>query len=249
MLTRSMRADLGVMISASHNPFADNGIKLFGPDGYKLSDEDELAIEALLEREPKLVAPPSDRPRQADRRRARPLHPLRQVDLPRAAAARRAQDRGRLRQRRRLPVAPDALVGAGRRGDPARRQPQRHQHQRRVRLDPPRSCCRKRWSRAGADIGLALDGDADRLIVVDEKGKVIDGDQLMALIALDQAAAGAAARRRRGRDGDVQPRPRAEARRRGPEAAAHQGRRPLRARGDAGARAATSAASSPGTSS
>ena len=49
MLTRSMRADLGVMISASHNPFADNGIKLFGPDGYKLSDEAELAIERLLE--------------------------------------------------------------------------------------------------------------------------------------------------------------------------------------------------------
>ena len=57
MLTRSMRADLGVMISASHNPFADNGIKLFGPDGYKLSDDDELQIEALIEATPELVAP------------------------------------------------------------------------------------------------------------------------------------------------------------------------------------------------
>ena len=55
MLTQSMRADLGVMISASHNPFADNGIKLFGPDGYKLTDKDELAIERLLEKEPKLA--------------------------------------------------------------------------------------------------------------------------------------------------------------------------------------------------
>src|SRR6187401_3213637 len=58
MLTRSMRADLGVMISASHNPFADNGIKLFGPDGYKLSDEDEAAIESKLERPPRLAAAP-----------------------------------------------------------------------------------------------------------------------------------------------------------------------------------------------
>src|SRR6188472_3661541 len=57
MLTRSMRADMGVMISASHNPYADNGIKLFGPDGYKLSDQDELAIEQLLVKKPSLVAP------------------------------------------------------------------------------------------------------------------------------------------------------------------------------------------------
>ena len=78
MLTRSMRADLGVMISASHNPFADNGIKLFGPDGYKLSDDAERAIEKRLEKEPKLAKPEHDRPRPADRRRARPLRPVRQ---------------------------------------------------------------------------------------------------------------------------------------------------------------------------
>src|ERR687894_107507 len=58
MLARSMRADLGVMISASHNPYVDNGIKLFGPDGYKLSDKDELAIERLLDKDPKLVDAP-----------------------------------------------------------------------------------------------------------------------------------------------------------------------------------------------
>ena len=76
MLTQSMRADLGVMISASHNPFADNGIKLFGPDGYKLSDKAELAIERLLEKEPKLVAKPSmiGRAKRIDDARGRYIH-------------------------------------------------------------------------------------------------------------------------------------------------------------------------------
>ena len=79
MLTQSMRADLGVMISASHNKFVDNGIKLFGPDGYKLSDEDEMAIEALLEQRAGARARRGDRPRPQDRGRARPLHPRRQA--------------------------------------------------------------------------------------------------------------------------------------------------------------------------
>ena len=148
MLTRSMRADLGVMISASHNPFADNGIKLFGPDGYKLSDEVERAIEQRLEKAPKLAEVGADRPRAADRRCARPLRPVRQGHLSRASAARRAQGRHRLRQRRRLSRRARRAVGARRRGDPARRHARRHQHQRRLRLDRTRSCCRKRWSRA-----------------------------------------------------------------------------------------------------
>ena len=142
MLTRSMRADLGVMISASHNPFADNGIKLFGPDGYKLSDEAELAIERRLERAAEAGQRPSDRPGQADRRRPRPLHPFRQVDLPRASAARRAEGRDRLRQWRRLSCRARRAVGAGRRRRPARRHAQRHQHQRRLRLDPPAGAAR-----------------------------------------------------------------------------------------------------------
>ena len=81
MLTRSMRADLGVMISASHNPFDDNGIKLFGPDGYKLSDEVEHQIEALIDSDmTKLLAKSrGSRPRQAHRRRARSLHRIRQA--------------------------------------------------------------------------------------------------------------------------------------------------------------------------
>ena len=81
MLTRSMRADLGVMISASHNPFDDNGIKLFGPDGYKLSDEVEHQIEGSDRRRHDQAAgqEPRARPRQAHRRRARPLHRIRQA--------------------------------------------------------------------------------------------------------------------------------------------------------------------------
>ncbi|MFL6733663.1 MAG: phosphoglucosamine mutase, partial [Sphingomicrobium sp.] len=75
MLTHAMRADLGVMISASHNPFADNGIKLFGPDGYKLSDQDELAIEQLLVKKPSLVAPDKiGRAKRIDDARGRYIH-------------------------------------------------------------------------------------------------------------------------------------------------------------------------------
>ena len=86
MLTRSMRADLGVMISASHNPYDDNGIKLFGPDGYKLSDEVELKIEALIDGDlgKRLAKSRRSRPRQAHRRRAGPLHRIRQAHACRA---------------------------------------------------------------------------------------------------------------------------------------------------------------------
>ena len=86
MLTRSLRADLGVMISASHNPYDDNGIKLFGPDGYKLSDEIELEIEALMDGDLAQAAGQvrRPRPRQAHRRRAGPLHRIRQAHACRA---------------------------------------------------------------------------------------------------------------------------------------------------------------------
>ena len=90
MLTRSMRADLGVMISASHNPFEDNGIKFFGPDGFKLSDAAEEAIEALLDGEPRPRRPRAHRPRHPHRRRPRPLHGVRQDHLPARPAPRRA---------------------------------------------------------------------------------------------------------------------------------------------------------------
>ncbi len=118
MLTRSLRADIGVVISASHNPYADNGIKLFGRDGYKLSDEFEHE-----DREPASTRGPSARapsrrarPRQAARRRRRPLYRVRQAELPTRAAARRAAHRRRLRARRRLQGRADRVLGTRRRG-------------------------------------------------------------------------------------------------------------------------------------
>ena len=182
LLARSMRADLGVMISASHNPFEDNGIKLFGPDGYKLSDADEAAIEALLEREPKLV-PPAEigRARRIEDARGRYIHAAKMtfpehlrldglkvvVDCANGAA---------------YQVAPAALWELG--ADVVA-----------IGVSPNGTNINDgcgstspdllKWTvtSSGADIGIALDGDADRLIVVDEKGEVVDGDQLMALIA------------------------------------------------------------------
>ena len=137
-LTRSMRADVGVMISASHNPFEDNGIKLFGPDGFKLSDAVEAEIEAL-------VAAPS-KIRLAGSRtigRAKRLDDAdgRYIEAVKASVRRRLdldgpQDRRRLRQWRRLQGRADGAVGTGRRGDPDGGHARRLQHQRQVRLDP-----------------------------------------------------------------------------------------------------------------
>lgn len=185
MLTRSMRADLGVMISASHNPFADNGIKLFGPDGYKLSDKDEMAIEARLEKEPELVAPDKiGRAKRIDDARGRYIHFAKStfperlrldglkivVDCANGAA---------------YHVAPEALWELGAKVIPLGVTPNGLNINEGCGSTHP-STLQETVVAAGADIGLALDGDADRLIVVDETGRVIDGDQLMALIALHQ---------------------------------------------------------------
>ncbi len=182
MLTHSMRADLGVMISASHNKFVDNGIKLFGPDGFKLSDKDELAIEALLEGKPKLV--PGEeigRSRKIEDARGRYIHAAKQtfpsklrldklkvvVDCANGAA---------------YEVAPSALwelgaevvaIGVSPNGTNIND----------ACGSTDTGLLKRTVVETGADIGLALDGDADRLIVVDEKGEAVDGDQLMALIA------------------------------------------------------------------
>ena len=119
MLTRSMRCDLGVMISASHNPYDDNGIKLFGPDGYKLSDEIEHKIEALIDSDLDQEAGQErrPRPRQAHRGRARPLHRVRQAHAAAHHEPRRHAHRRRLRPRRRLQGGAGSAVGARRRGD------------------------------------------------------------------------------------------------------------------------------------
>ena len=189
MLTRSMRADLGVMISASHNPFADNGIKLFGPDGFKLSDQDELAIEALLEAPAELVeAGRIGRAKRIDDARGRYVH-FAKSTFPEALRLDGLKIVVDCANGAAYHVAPDALwelgaeviaLGVGPNGtnindECGSTHPQLLQ---------------ETVVASGADIGLALDGDADRLIVVDETGKVIDGDQLMALIALDQKRQG-----------------------------------------------------------
>ena len=183
MLTRSMRADLGVMISASHNPFADNGIKLFGPDGYKLSDEAEQAIERRMEKPPRLAKSELiGRARRIDDARGRyvqfakdtfPEH-LRLdglkvvVDCANGAA---------------YHVAPDALWELGAEVIPLGVSPDGLNINDDCGSTHP-ELLQQTVVASGADIGLALDGDADRLIVVDENGRLIDGDQLMALIAL-----------------------------------------------------------------
>lgn len=184
MLTRSLRADLGVMLTASHNPFQDNGIKLFGPDGYKLSDQVEREIEAHVESglSDNLAAPDSlGRARRLDDARGRYMEYAKQtfpkglrldglkvvVDCANGAAYK---------------VAPSVLWELGAEVIS-------------IGVDPDgyninRGCgstdtdyMRSQVIAHQADIGLAFDGDADRILVSDEKGELVDGDQIMALIA------------------------------------------------------------------
>ena len=189
MLTRSMRADLGVMISASHNPFADNGIKLFGPDGFKLSDDDERAIERRLTHSPKLAKPELvGRARRIDDARGRYIHFAKStfpehlrlddlkvvVDCANGAA---------------YHVAPEALWELGAEVIPLGVNPDGLNINEKCGSTHP-ELIQETVVASGAHIGLALDGDADRLIVVDEKGQLIDGDQIMSLIALGLHARG-----------------------------------------------------------
>ena len=149
MLTRSMRCDLGVMISASHNPYDDNGIKLFGPDGYKLSDEIEHKIEALIDADlSKKLAKGADlgRAKRIDGVQDRYIEFAKRT-LPRTHEPRRPAHRGRLRQRRRLSGGAGGAVGARRRGDPDRRRARWLQHQPRMRLDRARGAHAARCAR------------------------------------------------------------------------------------------------------
>jgi NAD(P)-dependent dehydrogenase (short-subunit alcohol dehydrogenase family) len=153
---RCWRDGLGVP-----QPFEDNGIKLFGPDGYKLSDAVEAEIEALDGRPPRPRGAGRHRPRAADRGRRRALCRVRQGDLSQGPLARRSADRGRLRQRRRLSHRADGAVGARRRCRAARRDAGRDQHQRGCGSTAPEAC-RRKVLETRADLGVALDGDADR---------------------------------------------------------------------------------------
>ncbi|GCE83660.1 phosphoglucosamine mutase [Komagataeibacter diospyri] len=191
MLTRSLRADLGVMISASHNPYGDNGIKLFGPDGFKLSDETEAGIEAAMGSDLTHMLAAPDQIGRASRLndaagryvenakssfpRGLRLDGLRIViDCANGAAYR---------------VAPTALWELG-------------AEVVRIGCDPdgininegcgstrPEALCAA-VLRHRADIGIALDGDADRVLISDEKGRLIDGDQILALISKSWARQG-----------------------------------------------------------
>ncbi|GAA0737809.1 phosphoglucosamine mutase [Sphingomonas sp. ABOLD] len=189
MLTHSMRADLGVMISASHNPYADNGIKLFGPDGFKLSDADEEAIEALIDGDVPLAASADiGRARRVEDARGRYIHFAKStfpsdltldglkvvVDCANGAA---------------YQVAPSALWELGAEVVSIGVSPNGKNINDGVGSTAPQVLSETVVG-SGAALGIALDGDADRLIVVDETGTVIDGDQLMALIATGWARQG-----------------------------------------------------------
>src|SRR3954463_4182846 len=187
MLTRSLRADIGGVISASHNPFADNGIKLFGPDGYKLSDELELKIEAGLQNGPSRRAAPSElgRAKRLDDAGGRYIEFVKQsfpkglrldglrvvVDCANGAAYK---------------VAPTVFWELGAEVFPISVAPDGFNINRDCGALAPEQMRQEVLARR-ADIGIALDGDADRLIVADERGVILDGDQLMALIATSLA--------------------------------------------------------------
>jgi phosphoglucosamine mutase len=191
MLTRSMRADLGVMISASHNSYADNGIKLFGPDGYKLSDAIELQIEAMMDQGLDQGLASSDRlgrVKRIDDAQARYIEiakqafPKRQTLQGLRIAVDCANGAG-------YKVAPTTLYELGAEVFPVGVEPNGLNINADCGSTHPGTLVEAvRTYRA--DIGIALDGDADRVIICDEKGQVVDGDQIMALVGLDWARRG-----------------------------------------------------------
>jgi phosphoglucosamine mutase len=184
MLTRSMRADLGVMISASHNPYEDNGIKLFGPDGYKLSDDSEQEIERLLDDKTAELLAPTERIGRAKR-----------VASPRERYiehAKRTLPTSRTLEGLRIAfdcangaayeVAPLALWELGAEVVAIGTEPDGTNINAGYGSTAPQRLIAKTLE-VRADVGIALDGDGDRVLVVDEKGRLIDGDQILAVIA------------------------------------------------------------------
>jgi phosphoglucosamine mutase len=184
MLTRSMRADLGVMISASHNPYDDNGIKLFGPDGYKLTDELEHEIEKLIDGNvSKRLA------KSADLGRAKRIDGVhdRYIEFAKRTLPRNMSLEG-LRvvvdcaNGAAYRVAPEALWELGAEVFTVGTEPDGFNINKDCGSTAPEAL-RRKVVEMRADVGIALDGDADRVIVVDERGRIVDGDQLMAVIA------------------------------------------------------------------
>lgn len=184
MLTRSLRADIGVMISASHNPYQDNGIKLFGPDGFKLSDEVELDIESRMDSDmtDDLVDPQSlGRAKRLDDAEGR------YIEFAKNTFPKKLGLEGRkividCANGAAYKVAPTVLWELGAEVVPIGVLPDGFNINRDCGSTAIGAMC-ETVKRENADLGIALDGDADRLIVADEHGELIDGDQLMALIA------------------------------------------------------------------
>jgi phosphoglucosamine mutase len=184
MLTRSLRADIGVMISASHNPYQDNGIKLFGPDGYKLSDEAELAMETRMARLSAADVAPSD-----ELGHARRLDDAigRYIEFVKATFPRHLRLDGLkivvdCAHGAAYKVAPQILYELGAEVVPIGVAPDGFNINRGCGAVAP-DIMQQTVVAEGADIGLALDGDADRVVLTCERGTLIDGDQVLALIA------------------------------------------------------------------
>src|SRR3954471_5676850 len=191
MLTRSLRADLGVMISASHNPFDDNGIKLFRPDGYKLSDEVEADIETLMDSN---MSSSLARGREIGRAHRDEAAQTRYIEYAKRTLPKNIDLSG-LRvvidcaNGAAYKVAPVALWELGAEVFPIGVEPDGFNINEKVGSTAP-DALRAKVKEVRADIGIALDGDADRVIIVDEHGEVVDGDQLMAVIAQSWHARG-----------------------------------------------------------
>ena len=184
MLTRSLRADLGVMISASHNPYQDNGIKLFGPDGYKLSDEIELVLEeGMGEADVEGLASP-DRLGRAVRlegARGRYMEALK-ASVPRGMSLDGLKIVVDCANGAAYGVAPKLLWELGAEVIELGTNPNGFNINVRCGSTTPETV-RAAVLEHGADLGIALDGDADRLVLADERGELIDGDQMLALLA------------------------------------------------------------------
>jgi phosphoglucosamine mutase len=184
MLTRSMRADLGVMISASHNPYDDNGIKLFGPDGYKLSDAIEHKIEALIDSDltKKLAKSPDlGRAKRIDGVHDRYIEFAKRT-LPRALSLDGLRVVVDCANGAAYRVVPEALWELGAEVISIGVEPNGLNINEDCGSTAPEELTRK-VREMRADIGIALDGDADRVIVADERGHIVDGDQILAVIA------------------------------------------------------------------
>jgi phosphoglucosamine mutase len=192
MMTRSMRADIGVMISASHNNFADNGIKLFGPDGYKLSDAREAEIEALMDEglQDGLASPKTlGRVVRIDEAPARYVE-IAKATFPKSLSLSGLRVAVDCANGAAYKVAPTALYELGAEVISVGVSPDGMNINEECGSTHPASITAA-VRQYRADIGISLDGDADRLIICDEKGQIVDGDQIMALIAASWAAKGA----------------------------------------------------------